>query len=310
MIDLVNCRARRAGRVAILCASLTAAIAFSPPLTAQNSPDGAIAIPINGLATGAANINITPRRVIFDRNKRTEAVYLFNQGNAAVTVDVALVDNVMLPNGELVPVSRAVERGPEVEAQAQRIQSAVPMLLATPSRLTLAPGQGKTIRIRATLPTNDTATEYRTHLTVTTVPPADTGLTAEQAAASARGELVLRIQSVFGLSIPLIVRAGETSATASIGPIALGTDAGQPVLEVPIGREGTASLYGNLEARVSKTEVVGFVRGLGVYAELSQRMAKIPLNRKLGKGEKVTVTYFAEGTKGETALATGGFSAP
>lgn len=261
--------------------------------------------------TGAANINITPRRVIFDGNKRAEAVYVFNQGNAAVTVDVALVDNVMLESGEIVPLTRLADKGDAAQAAAAALKSAKPMLLAAPSRLTLPPGQGRTIRVRAGVGDAAPGAEYRSHLTVTTVPPADTGLTAEQAAAADRGELVLRIQSIFGLSIPLIVRGPGTSGQTRFGPIRPGTDAGKPVLEVPVQRSGTGSVYGNIEARSGKSEIVGMVRGLAVYPEISERLAKVPLLRPLRKGETVTVTFQAEDTRPEGgALASGSFTAP
>lgn len=300
-------RAHCAVRAVALCAVFAGLSgSFANSLAAQTTPAPAVTAPV----VGVANINITPRRVIFDRTKRTEAVYVFNQGNASVTVDVALVDNVMLPTGELVPVARAADKGQAAVAQAATIRSSRPLLLAAPSRLTLAPGQGKTIRLRATLPDSTDAAEYRTHLTVTTVPTPDAGLTAEQAAAMQRGELVLRIQSTFGISIPLIVRNGVVDATASLGPIHLTQDGGKPALEVPVRRQGASSVYGNLEARAGKNEIVGFVRGLAVYPELSERAAKIPLIRPLRNGETVTVRYFSEDAKAGSALASGSFTAP
>lgn len=290
---------------ALLCVSAAmAGMSAAGPVMAQAAPPAA-ALP----ASGAADINITPRRVIFEGNKRADAVFVFNQGTAEVTVDVALVDNAMLPSGEIVPMARIAEKGPEAAASAALVKSAKPLLLAAPSRLTLPPGQGRTIRLRASAPADAAAAEYRTHLTVTTVPPADSGLTAEQASAVQRGELVLRIQSIFGVSIPLIVRAGGASATAAFGPMRAAEAKGKPVLTVPIRRAGSASLYGNIEVRSGKA-VIGKVRGLGVYPEIGERLAEVPLDRALRKGETVTVTYFADEAKPGTALAAGSFTAP
>lgn len=257
----------------------------------------------------AANINLTPRRVIFDRTKRTEAVYVFNQGNTPVTVDVALVDNAMLPTGEIVPLTRLSEHGPDAEAVGARVRSAKPYLLAAPSRLTLPPGQGRTIRVRATLVDNSAGGEYRSHLTVTTVPSADSGLTAEQAASSEKGELVLRIQSVFGISIPLILRGGTADASASIGPISQTTTADGPVLSVPLRRQGTTSLYGNVELRTAK-EVIGVIRGIAVYPEVDERVAQVPLMRPLRKGETVTAIFTADDIRKAQPIASGTFIAP
>ncbi len=279
----------------------------SLPIT-QPKADGAATQTIAPISA-AANINLTPRRVIFDRSKRTEAVYVFNQGNTPVTVDVALVDNAMLPSGEIVPMSRMAERGAAAAATGARVQSARPFLLAAPSRMTLPPGQGKTIRVRATLADGAGPSEYRSHLTVTTVPSPDSGLTAEQAAASEKGELVLRIQSIFGISIPLIVRGGVADATGSMGPISQVTLPEGPALAVTLRRQGATSLYGNIELRTAK-EVVGVVRGIAVYPEVDERVAQVPLLRPLKKGETVTATYIADGAGKAAPIASGTFTAP
>ena len=274
------------------------------PIAAPKAEPTQVAVPVQA---AAANINITPRRVIFDAAKRSEAVYVFNQGTTPVTVDVALVDNAMLPSGEIVPIARLAERG--AEAVGAKVRSAKPFVLAAPSRLILPPGQGKTVRVRATLADSATTAEYRTHLTVTTVPPADTGLTAEQAAAAEKGELVLRIQSVFGISIPLIVRGGAPDATGGIGAITPTATRDGPGLSVTLERKGATSLYGNLELRTAK-EVVGMARGIAVYPEADERQAIVPLLRPLKKGEVVTAIYSVDDGKKPVQIASGTYTAP
>ena len=298
-----------------LAAVLVATTAITPVVAQQTSlpiappkPSAAATQTIAPVSV-AANINLTPRRVIFDRSKRTEAVYVFNQGNAPVTVDVALVDNAMLPSGEIVPLARIGERGAAAAATGAKVHSAKPFLLAAPSRLTLPPGQGKTIRVRATLADGAGASEYRSHLTVTTVPSPDSGLTAEQAAASEKGELVLRLQSVFGISIPLIVRGGVADAIGSMGPITQVSTPDGPALQVTLKRQGATSLYGNIELRTAR-EVVGVVRGIAVYPEVDERLAQVPLLRPLKKGESVTATFIADGAGKAAPIATGTYTAP
>lgn len=290
-------------------ASLLAATAAITPAAAQQAAGSDAATQTIAPVSVAANINLTPRRVIFDRTKRTEAVYVFNQGNAPVTVDVALVDNAMLPSGEIVPLARVAERGAAAQATGAKVHSAKPFLLAAPSRLTLLPGQGKTIRVRATLADGAGAGEYRSHLTVTTVPSPDSGLTAEQAAASDKGELVLRLQSIFGISIPLIVRSGVADATGSMGPITPVTTPDGPALQVTLKRQGVTSLYGNIELRTAR-EVIGVVRGIAVYPEVDERLAQVPLLRALKKGEMVTATFIADVAGKAGPIASGTYTAP
>lgn len=292
------------GLLTLLAPAMVAAQQAPLPIAAPKAQDAQVTVPVQA---AAANINITPRRVIFDSTKRTEAVYVFNQGTTPVTVDVALVDNAMLPSGEIVPMSRLAERG--AEGLGAKVRSAKPFVLAAPSRLILPPGQGKTVRVRATLADTATTAEYRTHLTVTTVPPADTGLTAEQAAAAEKGELVLRIQSVFGISIPLIVRGGTPDATGGIGAITPSATRDGPALAVTLQRKGTTSLYGNLELRTAK-EVVGVARGIAVYPEADERQAMVPLLRPLKRGEVITATYSADDGKKPVEIASGSYTAP
>lgn len=301
---------------AVLAAWLAAPSSLAQPV----APSEPKVVPV--ATTGAANLNISPRRVIFEGTKRTEAVYIFNQGNAAVTVDIALVDNIMLPTGEIVPARTAAERGEDAVTALSRLHSARDLIIATPSRVTLAPGKGKTIRVRATMPDAVTAAgEYRTHLTATTLPPPSSGVTVDQAAGQG-GELTFSINTVFGLSIPLIVRAGGPGATASFGAISLdhaatpanGSEPERkvPVLVVPLQRRGAASIYGNVEVRSGgrKGELIGLVRGIAVYPEVDRRDARIPLMREPRHGEILSVAFVADEAKAGSELAQETYAVP
>jgi P pilus assembly chaperone PapD len=305
----------------------TAICAIAAPFVTASAQVPATAPPAAnasaGISTGAANLNVTPRRVVFDRKKRTEAVYVFNQGNATATFDVALIDRVMLPSGEILPLADAAGKGAVGTAAAARVHSAKDLLIVTPSRLTLEPGKGKTIRIRATIPDGAEPMEYRSHLTVTTVPPADFGLTAEAAAAAQSNELVFRVQSIFGISIPLIVRGDTLAATASMGPIhldhqSISPDGSKPAVPTPvlvteIRREGARSLYGNVEVRAGtgrNAQAIGAIRGVGIYAELDNREIRIPLNREPRLGETLSVVFIDDEIKAGTELTRGSISAP
>ena len=270
---------------------------------------------------GTANINISPRRVIFTPNERTAAVYVFNQGSAPVLVDVSLIDNVMLPDGEIVAVETGARRDtPEFAAASQRLRSAKELVLATPSRLNIPAGEGRTVRLRASMPDDGTAREWRTHLTVATVPSRTTGLTADRAAALAPGELSFLVATTFAISIPRIVRNGAPEAAARFGAFSLAEPSAADrangvatVLNVPVGRTGEKSLYGNLEVRAGpgrNAELLGIARGIGVYAEQDERLVRIPLTRKPAAGEALTVRFSDEESGTEKLLLTDTYIAP
>jgi P pilus assembly chaperone PapD len=297
-------------------APLLTALAVFGLFTAIEVKAQPAAAPAPAVTTVGANLNITPKRITFDRNRRSATVYIFNQGNAPATVDIALVDRAMLPDGEIKAISDAQAK-PDEKAVADKVKTASSLLLISPRRATLSPGQGQTIRLRLTnMPDATAAAEYRSHLTVTTIPPPSVGVTAEQAAQANPNELRFQITSVFGLSIPAIVRAGDADVRAGIENAHIeyaevSADGRSPpkrtaVMVLDLVRVGANSLFGNLEIRLAgkKGDPVGLARGVGVYPEISRRNVRIPLLRAPAAGEKLEVTFTDDDTSPGKVLAT------
>lgn len=277
--------------------------------------DAQPAAPVTTVTTVGANLNISPKRVTFDKSRRSTTVYIYNQGNEAATFDIMLVDRAMLPDGQIVAVGEAAD--PEAKAITGQVKSAKDMLLISPRRATLAPGQGQTIRLRVTNPAGAPTTgEFRSHLTITTIPPPNAGLTAEAAAGLAPNELRFQINSVFGLSIPAIVRMGDTDVRAAIENARLeyanlSLDGQSPpkrtaVMAFDIVRQGANSLFGNVEIRPvgqRRGDPIGLARGVGVYTEIARRTVRIPLNRAPAAGEQLEITFTDDDTSPGKLLA-------
>ncbi|RYD91989.1 MAG: hypothetical protein EOP61_26495, partial [Sphingomonadales bacterium] len=259
-------------------------VAIPTPAYCQDTPPNRPAIT---LSPSGVNLNITPRRVVLDRAGRTATVYIFNQGQAAATFDINLVDRVMLPDGQIRSIEQA-QALPEARDALARLVSAHDLVLATPRRVTLAPGKGQVIRLRAVPPADATpASEYRTHLTVTNVPPPETGLTAAEAANQAPNQLSFQIRSVFGLSIPVIIRTAPAEPHARLEQPKLtmvqaratpdGPLSPVPAIEFEVLREGRSSLFGNIEVRSAARgeEPLAIARGIGVYPEIDRRRVSL-----------------------------------
>jgi P pilus assembly chaperone PapD len=304
-----------------LCVALgtVAAQAQPAPTPAAAAPAAATAAPptaVTAVTTVGANLNISPKRVTFDRTRRTATVYIYNQGTTAATFDITLIDRAMLPDGQIMTLADAKAK-PELQAVASQVKSAQTMLMISPRRATLEPGKGQTIRLRVNAgPDAPTSGEFRSHLTITTIPPADVGLTAEDAAVGRPGELRFQVNSVFGLSIPAIVRIGEPDVRAGIENVhvdyadlsADGTSPPRrtPVLVFDLVRAGANSLFGNIEVRGAtqrKGDPLGVARGVGVYTEIGRRTLRVPLNRALGNGEKLEITFSDDDTSPGKVLA-------
>jgi P pilus assembly chaperone PapD len=268
--------------------------------------------------SSSAFLNITPKRLTFDKARRNGTVFLLNQGAAPVTVDIALIDRVMLPDGQIAPVDDTTRRD-EVQAVAAGLKSARDLMQVSPRRVTLQPGRPQTVRVRLSSLPEGAAGEHRTHLTVTTIPPPDVGVTAEQAAAGGgqANELRFRITAVYGLSIPLIVRPADAQVGATLEGVRVeytdmpGDGRSPPrraaVVALDVVRGGTSSVYGNFEVRVvggtKAAEPLGVARGVGVYPEIARRAVRIPLTRAPAPGERLEVTFTDDDTSPGKVLA-------
>lgn len=287
-----------------------ALLLLAADVQAQPSPPADSA----SITTVGANLNISPKRVTFDPQRRSATVYIYNQGTAPATFDIALIDRVMLPDGQILAVADAA-RDPARKAVADQVKSAQKVLMISPRRATLAPGQGQTIRLRVASAPDAAATEYRSHLTVTTIPPANAGVTAESAAGANSNELRFQITSVFGLSIPAIVRTGAVDVRAGIENARIeyaelsldGTSPPRrtPLLTFDLVRQGASSLFGNIEVRPAgkRGDVIGLARGLGVYTEIPRRTVRLPLTRAPAAGEHLEVTFTDDDTSPGKLLA-------
>jgi hypothetical protein len=269
---------------------------------------------VNGSAVGA-DLNLSPKRVVFDPAKHSATVFVFNQGATSGLYSVELVDEIMRPDGGIEKVADAVD--PSDAAIAARLKSAKDLMLITPHRISLGPGESQTVRVRVHPPSDSSAGEYRTHMAITALPPEDMGLTADQAAAKApasnAGQAVsVRVYALYSLAIPLIWRQGPPDVRGHLDHLVLSTKDGRSALDVDLVRDGANSLFGTVEARVGgpKGEVVGLVNGVAVYPEIDHRHLRLALTRSVAPGERLSVTWRDQDVKPGAVIASDDLTAP
>ena len=255
------------------------------------------------VAQVGADLNISPRRVTFDERERAASVYVFNQGDAPATYTVELVDRVMQSDGQIVAEADLTTPSPLGASAADFIQY-------TPRRVTLQPRESQVIRLRVRPPATGAAQEYRTHLTVTALPPEDSGFTAAQAAQAGTDEVALQVVALFSVSIPLILREGDTDARAGIDAVTrLAPLEGAPhgAIQLDLIRLGANSVYGDVQIYAGQgaaERLVTAVRGVAVYPEIDRRTVIAPLNEALPAGEPLRIVYVDDDTQPGSTLAT------
>jgi P pilus assembly chaperone PapD len=260
---------------------------------------GSAALLLPGRAAAqAGDLNVAPKRLVFGPGLRAASVYVFNRGGAPSTYEIELVDRVMTPEGQIRSVADVADDS-ATAAQRERLRSARSLIAFSPRRVTLAPGESQTIRLRVQRPADLPEGEYRTHLTVTQMPPAERGVTAEQVASQRPAEAIsVTLTALFSATIPVIVRNGAVPASARIANVKNGPGARNPtegVLSFDLLREGAGSVYGDLVVRSAGAPAtaapLGELRGIGVYPEVDGRPVRVPLSRSLKPGEQVEVQF-------------------
>jgi hypothetical protein len=85
-----------------------------------------------------------------------------------------------------------------------------------------------------------------------------------------------------------------------------------PVLDFDIVRQGTSSLFGNVQVRAKAKgkDPIGLARGVGVYTEIDRRAMQVPLTRAPAAGEPLEITFTDDDTSPGHVLAQSAFTAP
>ena len=97
----------------------------------------------------------------------------------------------------------------------------------------------------------------------------------------------VRLTPIFGITIPVIIRMGESTTKVTLSELALAsTDDGTPYLSVKFNRTGNFSVYGDLAVdHVSPQGTVtrvGVANGIAVYTPNTTRNFKFNLTKVPG----------------------------
>jgi hypothetical protein len=256
-----------------------------------------------------ADLMINPTRIVFEKNRRSAQIDLINDGATSATYRLVLVNRRMTEAGEFNAIDTA---GPGE-------QFADEMLVYSPRQITLAPGAQQLVRVALRKPEELLAGEYRSHLFFEKVAETTAENNIETIGRSPAGEVGVSLTALIGVSIPVIVRQGDTSATVAIDRLALDPAvAGQPpLLTLRLNRSGSRSVYGDLtvsfKPQGGAEQVIGKAGGVAVYAPNPLRRAKlslqVPAGMALSRGT-LSVSYQERPEDGGKLMAVGAIEMP
>jgi len=237
-----------------------------------------------------ADLMVAPTRIVFDKNQRTAQLELINNGNETATYRIRVVNRRMSETGEFFAI----------DSPAPGEQFAGELLRYSPRQVVLAPGAAQVVRVMLRKPAGLATGEYRSHLLFGRVPdakgltsidsrvPDAKGLTSIDSQDAPTSEVSVQLTMLTGLSIPVIVRHGETAAAVTLAGLELHkpVDGQAPTLAFVLQRSGNRSIYGDLGATFTPqggaAQEVGKADGVAVYTPNPLRRVKLELKPPAG----------------------------
>lgn len=250
----------------------------------------------------AQGLMVTPTRIVFEGRSRSGQVSLINSGTAPLTYRISFKNMRMLEDGSYEDI--------EVPRPGERF--ADKMIRYAPRQVLLEPGERQIVRLLVRKPRDLAPGEYRSHLLLQTVPPAAVGADIE-ALDLKEGEIRVQVTTIFGVTIPVIVRHGDLSAAVTLSNLALNSPespGNPPVLLLRLNRSGDRSVYGDVvvtfKPDAGEETEVGVVRGVAVYTPNFTRILQISLRLPNGvalRGGRLHVAYRERADEGSAVLA-------
>ena len=219
------------------------------------------------------NLLITPRRVVFEGQKRTQDLNLANTGVDSAKYNVSVIQYRMNEDGSFV----------EITTPDEGQNFADKFLRFFPRTVNLAPNEAQVVKMQV-IKTNELKPgEYRSHIYFRAVPK-ETALGADTVKVDSTA-IGVRLVPIFGITIPVIIRMGESSTKVSLSDTKLEmVNDTTKRLQVVFTRSGNMSVYGDLLVEhispSSKTTPVGVVRGIAVYTPNTTRKFQMDLDNK------------------------------
>jgi hypothetical protein len=235
------------------------------------------------------NLLVTPRRVVFDGTKRSVDLNLANIGKDTATYAISLVQIRMKEDGGF-DIITAPEPGQNFADQNIRF---------FPRSVVLPPGEAQVVKVQLLRTTQLAPGEYRSHFYFRSVPKTDP--LGEEKVITDSNSISVRLTPVFGITIPAIIRVGESTTKVTLSDLMLEIAAdGNPVLKLVFNRTGNFSVYGDLAVdHVSPQGIVtriGAANGVAVYTPNTVRRFQINLNKVAGldlRSGKLKVVFSA-----------------
>ena len=228
----------------------------------------------SGLATFAqGNLLISPRRIVFEGNKRTQEINLANTGKDTAKYLISIIEIRMKDDGGF----------EEIATPDPGQYFANKFLRFFPRSVTLAPNESQVVKVQLIKTNELVEAEYRSHIYFRAIP--NLKPLGEKEAKKDTTNISVQLTPVFGISIPVIIRNGKSDTHVKISGLSYKMNSeNKPNIEMSIDREGNTSVYGdiivNFIDKSGKSTEVGSAKGVAVYTPNKFRKFQFDLSNE------------------------------
>ena len=224
-------------------------------------------------AIAQGNLLITPRRVVFEGQKRTQDLNLANTGIDTAKYNISVTNYRMREDGSFEDITTP-DAGQNFADKNLRF---------FPRTVTLAPNEAQVVKMQVTKADQLSPGEYRSHVYFRAVPK-QSALGTEEVKKDSTS-IGVKLIPIFGITIPVIIRVGESTMKVNLTELNFSfMNDTIPVLQFAFNRTGNMSVYGDiLVEHISPGMIitpVGTVRGIAVYTPNSLRRFQMELDKK------------------------------
>lgn len=216
------------------------------------------------------NLLITPRRVVFEKAKKSFDLNLANTGLDTATFAISMIQIRMNEDGGFETITKPDSN--------QRF--ADQYIRFFPREVTLGPNESQVVKIQLIRSNGMAPGEYRSHFyfrSLSKVKPL-----GEEDQAIDTTKISVRLNPVFGITIPAIIRVGESSVKVNLSNLSFEhVNDTIPRFKLVFNRTGNTSVYGNVivdhispNGQITR---VGGANGIAVYTPNTIRRFELNL---------------------------------
>ena len=228
-----------------------------------------IIFPYDSIAQG--DLLITPRRVVFEGTKRSMDLNLANTGKDTATYAISLMQIRMKEDGGFETIT--------YPDPGQRFADR--FIRFFPRSVTLGPNEAQALKIQLIRSNELEPGEYRSHFYFRSIPKISP--LGEKEKAKDTTTISVMLTPVFGITIPAIIRVGESTARVAFSDLRfeMANDT-IPRFTLVFNRSGNMSVFGDITvdhiSTLGKITRVGMANGVAVYTPNTKRRFQFNLN--------------------------------